>query len=516
MTSPLPPLIQQMLEPDFYPHPVQTPIELIQTHISFVLLTGDYAYKIKKPVNFGFVNFSNLSQRYHFCQEEVRLNQRTAPDLYRAVIPIIQQGEKFILDGDLSEQSPVVEYTIKMQEFPQNSLLISQFERGELSEKKLEKLGKELAKIHAQSQTNQEILQFGEPDKIKEAIEQNYRQTEPFIGQMQTAKQYEETRQFTDLFFQKKAQIFQQRIRDQKIRECHGDLHLKNIAFWQDKILIFDGIEFNESFRFVDLMYDVAFTVMDLESRQREDLANAFLNTYLEHTGDWEGVQVLPLYLSRQAYVRAKVNSLMFKDSTIESNVKEKLFNLASHYYHVAWEYTLPRAGKILLMSGVSGSGKSTIARQIARTYNYIHIRSDAVRKHLAGISLYQKGDHSLYTPEMTQKTYQRLLDLASLLASEGYGVILDAKYDQIHLRRPVIESSQTQNIPCKIIHCHAPIHLLKKRLEQRQGDITDATPELLETQLLNTESFTNSEQPFVISLDTTFPFNLQDLSIFS
>jgi hypothetical protein len=425
------------------------------------------------------------------------------------VLPIIQKRDRVLFSPDAEEIS-VIEYAIKMRQFPQETLLINMLERGELTEKHLETLGKELAKIHTNAPTSDEIRKFGEVERIRDATNNNYRQTEKYIGWVQTPQQYEETRGYTDRFFAENQEVFKQRIAQDKIRECHGDLHLKNVAFWQDKIVIFDCIEFNEPFRYVDFIYDVAFTVMDLESRSRKDLANAFLNTYLEHTGDWEGVQVLPLYLSRQAYVRAKVNSLMLDDSAISPEEKDKILPLASHYYRLAWEYTQPREGKIILMSGLSGSGKSTIARYLARKINAIHIRSDGVRKHIAGIDLYEKGSPDIYIPEMTQKTYQRLGELGVMLAKPGFSVILDAKYDRLSLRENAINLAKAHQLEIQIIYCKAPVEVLRERLQKRLGDITDANVDLLASQLESVEPFTELEKDFVREIDTTLGLEVQ------
>lgn len=239
-------------------------------------------------------------------------------------------------------------------------------------------------------------------------------------------------------------------------------MHLKNICLWQGKIQLFDRIEFNESFRFIDTMYDVAFTAMDLEARQKPELKNAFLNSYLEYSGDWEGLPILPLYLSRQAYVRAKVNSFLLDDPLISEIDRQKAKKTASNYYQQAYQYTQSKSGSLVIMSGLSGSGKSTVAKSIARSNCAIVIRSDAVRKHLAGIALDESGTDSIYTPEMTQKTYDRLLELGIMLAKEGYKVILDAKYDRLNLRHPVTIEAQTENISLKIIYCTAPESILR------------------------------------------------------
>lgn len=496
--SSLPALIQQMLQPEFYPHSVQPPIQLIQTHVSYVLLTGELAYKVKKPVDFGFLNYASLEKRHHFCNEELRLNKRGAAELYLEVLPITQHGDQFQLTGS----GDVVEYVVKMRQFPQDTLLTSLYERGELTEQLLQELAVAIAEFHAKSETNEYIRTFGTIPKVRESFDENYDQTEKYIGGPQTQQQFDETRAYTDRFFAEREPLFSDRIHKHWVRECHGDLHLRNICLWNDRLLLFDCIEFNEPFRFVDVMFDIAYIVMDLEARQRSDLSTLFLNTYVEQTGDWEGLQILPIYVNRQSYVRAKVTSFLLDIPSIPNDEKQAATETAALYYRLAWQFVQPRQGQLILMSGLSGSGKTTTARQLAKQTGAIHIRSDAVRKHLGGIALQQRGDDSLYTPEMTAKTYKRLLELGIMLAKEGYTVILDAKYDRQSLRQEAIAQAQASQLPLRIVHCDAPVEVLRDRLERRTGDIADATVDLLPKQYL--EPFTETEQPFVTTIDTT------------
>ena len=502
----IPTLIQQMLKPDFYPHPVSKKIQLIQTHISYILLTGDYAYKVKKAVNFGFLDFSTLEKREHFCQEELRLNKRGAAQLYLEVLPINQDGEQYHLGGT---KKPV-EYVLKMHQFPQEGLLSTMLEGGKLSESDIEDLGKVVARYHNQTETSDYISSFGEVDKVRLSIDENYELTGKYIGKAQTETQYKETKAYTDNFFTQHPQLFVNRIKNKRIRECHGDLHLRNICMWNSQILLFDCIEFNESFRFVDVMYDIAFTVMDLEARTRKDLANIFLNTYLEQTGDWEGLQLLPLYLSRQAYVRAKVACFLLDESEVSVNEKEESRKIAANYYKQAWNYTKPQQGKLFLMSGVSGSGKCTVARYLSPKFEAIRIRSDAVRKHLAGIPLLERGSDKLYTDAMSSKTYSKLLELGIMLSTQGFTVILDAKYDKQNIRADVILAAKKHQIPLKIIQCTAPEEILRDRLNRRSGDITDATANLLSSQLQNAEPFSDEEKSYLKIIDTTKPLETQ------
>ncbi len=490
-----PPVIQAMLEPGFYPHPVQDKIQLIQTHVSSVFLTGDYVYKMKKSVNFGFLNYETLDLRKHFCEEEIRLNQRGAKPLYIEILSITQSDNEFKLGGD----GEIVEYVLKMRQFPQENLFSSQFEQDNLKSEDLEKLGKIVADFHSGSYTDDYILSFGEIPKIRQAIDENYAQTDKYVGIAQTTEQFAATKEYTDNFFEGRKNIFASRVEKKLIRECHGDLHLRNICVFQDEILLFDCIEFNEPFRFVDVMYDIAFAVMDIEARGRKDLANAFLNTYIEETGDWEGLQVLPLYLSRQAYVRAKVTSFLLDDPNISETDKKAAGKTAADYYTLAYKYTQIKQGKITLMSGLSGSGKSTTGKKIARETSAIHIRSDAIRKHLAGIKLTEKGGNEIYSAQMTEKTYDRLLELGIMLAKQGFSVILDAKYDRRSLREKAIKTADAENIPLEIVYCHVSEEILRDRLNKRTGDIADATADLVTSQLANWEDFTEDEKQLLV-----------------
>jgi uncharacterized protein len=505
-TSTLPALIQQMLVPEFYPHPVTTPIKLMQTHASTILLTGEFAYKLKKPVNFGFLDYSTLEKRQYFCQEEIRLNQRGAEKLYLEVVSIVKQGNKYHLGSD----GEIVDYAVKMVQFPQENLLSNMFEAATITVADIEEMGRVVADYHNRAQTNRYISSFGSIDRIKQSIDDNYHQTEKYIDRIQTQQQFTETKAYTDRFLSAYPQLFCDRIVGGFIRECHGDLHLRNICRWHNQILLFDCIEFNEPFRFVDTMYDVAFVVMDLEARGRKDFANRFLNTYAEQTGDWAGLQVLPMYLSRQAYVRAKVTSFLLDDPGISIQERAAAAQTAGDYYRQAWEYTHARQGRLIVLSGLSGAGKSTLGKQIAQQLGGVHLRSDAVRKHLAGMPLTSKGDDSLYTPEMTANTYQGVLALGSKLAAQGFTVILDAKYDRRSLRAAVVDLAQAEGIPLQTIHCTAPEHVLRDRLAHRTGDIADATVDLLASQQAAWEDFTPAERDYVTTVDTT-----QDLSTF-
>jgi hypothetical protein len=493
----LPALIQQMCQPGFYPHPVVEPIRLMQTHVSYVLLTGDYAYKIKKPVNFGFLDYSTLALRHHFCQEELRLNQRGAAPLYLEVVGIGQQGDTYHLNGD----NPI-EYVVKMVQFPQDTLLSALYERGELTEGLIRRLAETVAAFHLKAETNDYICSFGEVSQVRQAFDENYEQTLSFIGGPQTQPQFDETKAYTDNFFATQSNLFGQRMAQGWIRACHGDLHLNNICYWHDQLYLFDCIEFNEPFRYVDVMFDIAYIMMDLAIRDRHDLAAIFLSDYTELTGDWEGLRVLPLYISRQSYVRAKVNSFLLNDASVDETTRQQASETAARYYRLAWSVGQPNQGSLYLMAGLSGSGKSTTARELARQTGAVHLRSDAVRKHLAGVPLAQRGDQSLYTPEMSQKTYDRLLALGLTLAQAGFTVILDAKYDRQPLRQAAIDQAKAANLDVRVLYCTAPPEVLEARVNARTSDIADATVAVLQQQRM--DEFTALEKPLLRTIDTT------------
>ena len=493
----LPPLIQAMLKPAFYDHPVSQPIQLIQTHISYVLLTGDYAYKIKKQIAFGFLDFTTLALRQTFCEEELRLNKRLSPDLYIAVVAIGGQDNQYTL-----HQSPAIEYAVKMRQFPQSFLFSQLFKTGQLKSRDFINLAKHIAHFHSTLSSSNAIQRYGDIQTVQSIHENNYQLSEPFIGITQTSEQYIDTKAFTLTFFREHRDwIISRR---ERVKECHGDLHLNNICRYHGNIQIFDCIEFNQEFRNIDPIYDAAFMVMDLEFQGRADFAYQFLNTYVEETGDYLGVRMMPLYLLMRAYIRGNVNSLALNDSAISSQQREDLKQQAIAYYKLAWSYTQRLRGHVYIMSGLSGSGKSTVAKQIVSLQPAIHIRSDAIRKHIAGIPLTERGaEQELYTPEMTQKTYTQLLETGLALAQEGWTVILDAKYDRQILRENAIAKLTQSGIGLTILHCTADINLIRERLRHRTGDISDATVDLIDAQIETAEGFGVLEQPFLQRVNT-------------
>lgn len=506
----LPPLIEAMLEPSFYPHTVSGPVHVVQTHISYVVLTGDYAYKIKKPVDLGFLDFSSLDKRRHYCREELRLNKLFAPALYLEVVQIVSLNGGYRFAPPRAEDD-AVEYALKMKQFDERQLLINVFERGELTEERIVEIATKLAALHRTSLTNESIAKYGRPESVAAMAGENYEHVRPFLGTTQDAEQFKETKAFTDMFIRENGAIFERRIAEGMIRECHGDLHLNNICIYNGRIEFFDRIEFTDLFKNIDVIYDLAFLMMDLQYRGRKDFANILLNTYLERTGDYEGALLLPLYLSMRAYVRGKVNSILQDDEHLDAEERKTAIEEAKAYFKHAWEYTRPRRGAVLCISGLSGSGKSTIARGLAQPLDAIYLRSDAVRKHLAGIPL-DETDESLYTEDMTRRTYSELTRMGMRLADEGCTVILDAKFDRLKERKETIESAKERRLPLKFLLCSTDLKTMKQRLRDRTGDVSDATSDLVDQQATEFEAFSEAERALTIEVDTTHPPNYERL----
>ncbi|HYF65556.1 MAG TPA: AAA family ATPase [Herpetosiphonaceae bacterium] len=496
--SRLPELIRAMLQPGFYPHPVEEPIAVVQTHAAYVVLTGPYAYKIKKPVSLGFLDFSTLERRRHYCDEELRLNRRITPQLYRAVLPICRPAGGYAFGA----APAAVEYALQMRQFPQGCLLGAMLERGELTAELAGELGQQVARLHRSAPTGPEIERFGSLQAVERVIAENYRSTEGYVGRDLSAATFAEIRAYTDAVLERHADWLGERQSAGMIRECHGDLHLSNACRFEGAIRLFDCTEFNPAFRNIDVMYDAAFMLMDLQVRGRTDLAFEYLNTYLEHTGDYRGVRLLPLYVSMRAYIRAKVASLLSDDPHLGDERRAAMRRQAATYYRHAWAATRPRPPRLIAMMGLSGSGKSTIGRHLARRDGAILIRSDVIRKHLCGLPMDQEAPDQAYDPVMGRACYARMIELGVLLAGQGRTVILDAKYDRRSQRGLLIEQARAAGIPLRLIHCDAPLSVLQDRVARRVADASDATVAVLLRQRF--EALTPDERAIAAVLDTT------------
>jgi aminoglycoside phosphotransferase family enzyme len=308
-------------------------IELCQTHISFIFLADKLVYKVKKAVDFGFLDFSTLEKRRFFCEKELELNRRLCPDMYLEVVPI-NRAETIRIKGE----GETVEYAVKMKRLPQDRIMTQLLDEGKVDEKLIDDIAKIIADFHAKAETNAKISEFGSLAAIGVNWKENFDQTEEYVGKTLSAKDFKQICERIETFMHSNEPLFEKRIADGKIRDCHGDIHSGNI-FVTDKIYIFDAIEFNERFRYADVASDVAFLAMDLEFRRCPDLSAFFVKNYLRYSGDEEAAKLLPFYKCYRAYVRGKVVGFRLNDPNI--GVKEKRVALkgAKAYFKLAVQY---------------------------------------------------------------------------------------------------------------------------------------------------------------------------------
>lgn len=333
MTIDIPTLRKALLNPAVYPDQPRE-VKLIETHISLLFLTGNYVYKVKKPVDFGFLDFTSIEKRRHFCEQEVKLNRRLSPKIYLGVAEITREGKRISLDG----KGEVVEYAVKMMQISEESLLEKLLERRQLTHEMIEAVSAKLVDFYFNAETNDFIKSFAEPKRIQQDTDENFQQTEKYIGVTILREIYEEVKKRTNDFLKTREKLFYQRIHSCRIRDCHGDLRLEHI-FWEDGISIFDCIEFNERFRYTDVAADIAFLAMDLDYHGREDLGEHLIRVYVRESGDRELTEVLDFYRCYRAYVRGKVDSFQLDDPTIPVEKKVEARGRAQKYFELSYRY---------------------------------------------------------------------------------------------------------------------------------------------------------------------------------
>lgn len=471
-------MIQAMLQADFYPHAVQD-IRLCQTHISWVVLTGEYAYKVKKPVNFGFLDFSTLEKRHHFCEEELDLNRRLAPDLYLDVLPIGQQGNGF----QLGATEGVCDWCVKMRQFADGDLLNVRIRNDSFNPEWLDTLARDITAFHAQAKQGPAITAFGAPCYLLRHIDASLNAALHHPESI-NPELIHDLRRHCTLQTDHLAGIFEQRMAEGRIRDCHGDLHLGNIGLFKDHPTVFDCIEFNPEYRAIDTLSDAAFLVMDLDARGHTDLAFHFMSRYLEFSGDYTGMALLPLFLSYRAGVRGKVACLLAEDSSIGADEKQCKLREAADYFDLAADYLHRKTSPHLYaIGGLSGSGKSHLALLGCGPARAVIIRSDATRKRIA--PLYPELD--LYGEAMNRHTYQAMLNAAAVLLTAGWPVILDATFLSRNERQRARNVATSAGIPFHLIWLDVPEAELRQNILYRKANgtnISDADVAILEQQL--------------------------------
>ena len=330
----LPELVQALLDPKAYPETQPQRIELVQTQMSFVFLTGDYVYKVKKPVNLGYLDYTTLDRRQFYCQREVELNQRLCPDAYLGVVPITQrQGDTFV-EG----QGEVIEYAVKMRRLPQEAMMDGLLANNQVSPQMVTSLAQKLVEFHQRAETNANISAFSSLEAITKNTEENFSQTVEYIGRTISQAKYRRIKDYTDSFIEKNTPLFHKRITDGRIRDCHGDLHTAHICFTKG-ICIYDCIEFNDRFRYCDVASEVAFLAMDLDHYGRADLSQSFVNAYVAQSRDEELLRLFNFYKCYRAYVRGKVESFKLDDPYISEEEKTGVLAIARSYFDLAESY---------------------------------------------------------------------------------------------------------------------------------------------------------------------------------
>lgn len=492
------PLLKRLEDPSAYSHRVRH-VRHLETHVSHIFLTGKFAYKIKKPVNLGFLDFSSLEQRRFFCNEELRLNRRLAPELYREVVPI-DAGSCLYIGGAAAP----VEYAVKMREFPQSSRFDHLLAQGKLEAWQIDALADRVAGFHQRIPHAAVFDDYGASHVVWASINQVLGQLRGLLGklgkQAGEAASLEAIEAWCGSEYDRLKNVLSERKRAGFIRECHGDLHLENIAWWLDAPQIFDGIEFSKQLRWIDVMSEIAFTTMDLSVRGRPDYACRLLNRYLETTGDYAGIQLLPFYEVYRALVRAMVDCLVEEQGGITGSNEHRPG--CREYLAFAERMVTPRKRALVLMHGYSGSGKSTVAQRMIETTGAIRIRSDVERKRLQGLAANNhrargKLLSGVYDADSTQATYWQIVRLARHVLDAGFPVVVDAASLKAWQRELFRDLAQSLGVSFWLLSCQAEEPALHERLHARASagaDVSDAGPEVLHLQLESSDPLTPDE----------------------
>ncbi len=484
----LPPLIRALLRPAAYPHPVDR-VQLLQTHISYVLLAGEHVYKIKKPVDFGFLDFSTLAKRRYYCRREVILNSRLCPDTYLGVVPIRQAcpepgrsaGGRFTVGG----AGPIVEYAVHMRRLPAERMMDRLLAKGEVTSDMVRRVAERLVPFHQSAETSPAIARYGDW-AIRYNWRENVVQWTPYIGETITPEQDRILRAYGQAFFAQKAEVLQRRVDELRIRRVHADLRSDAVCFL-DGVCIFDCVEFSRRLSLLDVARDVGFLAMDLDYRVRSDLADAFVERYMQLSGDKDMPDVLDLYKAYSACVRGKVESFLLSQPEVPQREKRQAGKAARRYFQLACRYAGSLPPPLLIITcGLTATGKSTLARQLAERTGIEVVSSDVTRKALAGL---QPSDHrfepfgrGIYSSDFTVRTYQELLEAARRILAEGRSVIVDASFVRREYRRWARRLAGEAGAQFACIELRASDAAVRRRLARRLregGDPSDARWEI-------------------------------------
>lgn len=504
-------LLKALQDPALYDHPI-VDFTLMETHISWVLLTGEYVYKVKKPVNFGFLDYSTLEQRAHFCREELRLNRRLAPNLYLDVVPV--HGSETA--PNLSGKGPIIEYMVKSRQFRQEDLLGNMERAGQLKSAHIDALAERLAVFHGQIDQAPLSSEWGHPTQVHAPVAQNFEQIRGMLADPQHLSQLDELELWANTTYERLIPQLAQRKAEGFVRECHGDIYLDNVTLVDGEVTLFDCIEFNDAFRWIDVMSDVAFMAMDLEDRGLPALSRRFVNAYLEQSGDYTGLALLNYYKAYRAMVRAKVALLRLGQEGLSDQDRQSVFERYCGYTRLAESYTeIPRRYG-LVTCGVSGSGKSTLSLELVERLGVVRLRSDVERKRLFGAAPADRSEAGLYNAQRSEQTYTRLSILAAQVLAAGFPVVVDATCIRQAQRVQLREMIEGQGVPYLLIHCEASLEIIERWLAERQAegrDPSDADIGVVRQQLQEFEALSPEEQLTAVLVRTDEPGALSTLA---
>jgi uncharacterized protein len=493
------------MRPSAFPHTV-TRLEVRETNISWVILTGLLAYKIKKSIQLDFIDASTLAQRRHLCEEELRLNRRLAADLYLDVVPITQDAHGACVAGE----GPVIEYAVRMKQFRASQELSALLECGQVSQQELVDLAQRLAQFHEAAARTPFDTGSRHTQHLHDAVLGNLATLLSHLDADTTLPEMGFLIDWTHDYLHDSLARLRMREQSGAIRECHGDLHARNVVRWRGQLVPFDCLEFDPKLRWIDVMNDVAFLVMDLTAHGRKDLAFAFLNAYLERTGDYDGVRHLAFYSVYRALVRAMVDSL---GAEKDSGHRQELQSRLRMRVKTAAACVTRSAPTLFIMHGPSGSGKSWLSDRLVPQLGAVRIRSDRERKRLGGIPtsvVHEVGfEQGLYKPEISHRTYARLFECAESCLEGGVNVIVDASFLQGADRLLFRELAMRGGFRFVILVCKADPLVLTQRVQKRAQlgvDPSDAGAEVLKRQLQKKQPLGADEQSDVITIDTTEP----------
>ena len=476
-------MIEALSDPAAYPRsqPVDA-VEVRQTHISVVFLAGPHAYKIKKPLALGFLDYSTPERRRHFCEQEVRLNRRLAPSVYLGVVPVTFDGTRVEVEG----RGEIIEWAVKMERLPDDATLRERLRRGEIGGGPIEALARHIAVFHARAESGASISAFGRLDVVARNARENFEESESQVGTTISRAVFERLRALTDSTLAALGPLIERRAARDVPRDGHGDLRLDHVYLFPDRpppadMVIVDCIEFNERFRCADPIADMAFLAMDLTLHGRRDLARTFVEAYIGASGDPEGRALLPFYTSYRAAVRGKVEGLKLAEEEIpQSDRDAALIKARERWLLALGELEEPgRRPCLVLVGGLPGTGKSTLARALAERAGFTVIRSDLVRKELAHVSAEDSASSSfeggIYARDWTERTYAECLRRAEGLVFEGERVLVDASFREEAKRRLFLDAAERWGVPAILLLCQAAPSTVRERLEGRRGDASDA-----------------------------------------